>query len=450
VQWWCVAQDVAWTWSWRAYPGVWLFVGAIVLLYARLWRAAPVGEQAATATTGESPLAPEPFSRRARTLFAGTGIALLWIALDWPVGALGAGYLVSVHTVQFLLISLLASPLLLLGIPRWRIERWLRRRAVRRVAPILTHPLVTMAVFVVVMAFTHWSPVVDTLMASQAGTFGLDMLWLAAGLVFWWPVAVALPERAWLGEPFKIGYLVAITVLDTGLFAYLAFSELPLYATFELAPPIGLLTVREDQLLAGLIMKIGGGVIYWIVISMLFFRWFRRSETEDAESRATAARTASAGPAGALSLVALLMAGCADAPRTDETTSAGVRVAASVIAEPVTDEQAALYLRVENAGESTDTLDAVAIEGVRTISMHHTETVDGMMRMRPVDGGIEVPPGGSLRMRPGGTHVMLEGLARAWTAGDRVPITVRLRHTGALVDTARVVALADLEREFEG
>lgn len=447
MQWWCVAQDVAWTWSWRAYPGVWLFVGAIVLLYARLWRAAP-GEGRAAA--GNPSLASEPFSRRARMLFAGTGIALLWVALDWPVGALGAGYLVSVHTVQFLLISLLASPLLLLGIPRWRIERWMRRRAVRRVAPVLTHPLVTMAVFVVVMAFTHWSPVVDALMTSQAGTFGLDMLWLAAGLVFWWPVAVALPERAWLGEPFKIGYLVAITVLDTGLFAYLAFSELPLYATFELAPPIGPLTVREDQLLAGLIMKIGGGVIYWIVISMLFYRWFRRSETEDAESCGSTARAAGAGTAGAFSLVTLLMVGCADAPRTDVTVSAGVRVATAVIAEPVTDERAALYLRVKNVGEATDTLYAVVIEGVGAISMHHTETVDGMMRMLPVDGGIELAPGGSLRMRPGGTHVMLEGLERTLTAGDRVPITLQLRHAGALVDTARVVALADLEREFEG
>jgi putative membrane protein len=381
VQWWCVAQDVAWTWSWRAYPGVWLFVGAIVLVYARLWRAAPVGERAATAAAGQFPLAPEPFSRRARMLFAGMGIALLWIALDWPVGALGAGYLVSVHTVQFLLISLLASPLLLLGIPRWRIERWLRRGAVRRVAPVMTHPLVTMAVFVVVMAFTHWSPVVDALMTSQAGTFGLDMLWLVAGLVFWWPVAVALPERAWLGEPFKIGYLVAITVLDTGLFAYLAFSELPLYATFELAPPIGPLTVREDQLLAGLIMKIGGGVIYWIVISMLFFRWFRRSEREDAELPATDAGAAARRAAGALSLLALLMAGCGDSRAADETALNGVRVTLAVIAEPVTDERAALYLRLENAGETADTLDAIEIEGVGSISMHHTETVDGMMRM---------------------------------------------------------------------
>ena len=45
---------------------------------------------------------------------------LIWAALDWPIGALGAGYLASVHTLSYILLSLVAPPCLILGVPRRR------------------------------------------------------------------------------------------------------------------------------------------------------------------------------------------------------------------------------------------------------------------------------------------------------------------------------------------
>ena len=87
MNWWCAAQGVPWDWTWRAYPGVWLFIGIVAIAY---W----------TVGGGRSV---EP---RKRLLFW-IGLALLWASLDWPLGALGAGYLASIHMVQFLLMALL-------------------------------------------------------------------------------------------------------------------------------------------------------------------------------------------------------------------------------------------------------------------------------------------------------------------------------------------------------
>ena len=39
-------------------------------------------------------------------LWFGLGVAILWGATDWPMGALGAGYLASVHMAQYLLYTL--------------------------------------------------------------------------------------------------------------------------------------------------------------------------------------------------------------------------------------------------------------------------------------------------------------------------------------------------------
>ena len=52
-------------------------------------------------------------------------------------------------------------------------------------------------------------------------------------------------------------------------------AEPPLYPTYELAPPVGALSAGEDQRLAGLIMRIGGGTIQWTAAGVVFRFWYR-------------------------------------------------------------------------------------------------------------------------------------------------------------------------------
>jgi len=260
MQWWCAAQGVPWTWDWRPYPGVWLFIAVIGATFLFLDRRG----------------ATEPRAERRRSGFFWWGLAILWVALDWPVGALGAGYLASIHMAQFLLIALVAPPFLLLGLshllPRGA-SAWHGRATL-----VATHPVATLAAFTVVLSATHWPPLVDALMVDQVGSFVLDLAWLGAGLMFWWPVIAPVPERAWLGPPVRIGYLIAATLVNTGVFAFLTFSDLPVYAIYELAPPVGSLSARDDQRIAGLVMKMGGALVLWTAITILFFRWFAEGE----------------------------------------------------------------------------------------------------------------------------------------------------------------------------
>jgi hypothetical protein len=75
VSFWCSATGVAWTWQWRAYPGVWLF---IILMAFGMWAWNRAGGRAA----GRAP-------RPVHPAFVG-GLIVLWLSLDWPIGALGA------------------------------------------------------------------------------------------------------------------------------------------------------------------------------------------------------------------------------------------------------------------------------------------------------------------------------------------------------------------------
>ncbi len=254
MQWWCAAQGIPWSWSWRAYPGVWIFVALLGLAYWRFTRNTHVPPQR-------------------RTRFA-LGVATLWIALDWPVGALGAGYLASIHMVQFLLIALLAPPLLIAGLPTAALQRAASVRGVSRLRP-LSNPLIALLAFHAIIIATHWPGVVDGLMGSQLGSLGLDLSWLLGGMLFWWPVISPVPHRPRFPFGVRIGYLIVSTVLMTLPYVFLTFAQLPFYATYELAPPVGGLSAGEDQRIAGLVMRLGGGAILWTAIGVLFWQWYR-------------------------------------------------------------------------------------------------------------------------------------------------------------------------------
>ena len=268
MQWWCSAQGIAWTWTWRPYVGVWVMVLALALWY---WRSYT---RAAREWEGVHPRLGTP-----RVVASIAGIALLWLALDWPIGTLGAGYLASVHMVQFFLIAMIAPALLVWGWPSTRTG------ALRALVSALTHPVVAIIIFDAVVIATHSPPVVDSLMASQAGSFFLDMAWLLAGIVFWWPLIGGPFGRAPLRTPLNIAYIFASSLSHTGISMYLLLARFPVYSIYELAPPMSGITKLTDQELAGGLMLLGGAAIVLGAISVVFFKWQAEEEGEERESR---------------------------------------------------------------------------------------------------------------------------------------------------------------------
>ncbi len=208
------------------------------------------------------------------------GVLTVWIAADWPVGALGAGYLLSVHQAQFVLFTMVAPPLLLLGTSSnlWRLI--LEKERTRRVARWLTRPVVMLVTFNTLVVATHFPEVVDTWMPTQLGSFALDLAWIVAGFALWWPVINLVPEINGLSYPGRFGYLLASIILPAAPAAFLIFANYPLYELYELAPPVGQLTAGDDQLIGGLIMKVGSAVSVFTAATILFFKWHSSDEPQ--------------------------------------------------------------------------------------------------------------------------------------------------------------------------
>jgi putative membrane protein len=262
---WCSATGAAWTWQWRAYPGVWLF---IALLAFGMWAWNRAGARAAGRP-----------QRPVHPLFVG-GLVVLWLSLDWPIGALGAGYLASIHMLQFLLMALVAPPMLLMG-PSPDALALLERPGVgRAIIRKFVSPFQALVLFSVVVLATHLPTLVDAMMANQLGSMAIDLLWIGAGLAFWWPVIVSVPRQPRFTYPVKMGYLILgmmFSPIMFGLVGFLVNANTPLYGVFELAPPIPGTNARDDHVLAGVMMSVGGMVIAFVAISVIFFRWTKES-----------------------------------------------------------------------------------------------------------------------------------------------------------------------------
>jgi periplasmic copper chaperone A len=93
----------------------------------------------------------------------------------------------------------------------------------------------------------------------------------------------------------------------------------------------------------------------------------------------------------------------------------------------------AVYLTVVNSGSQGDRLLRVATTLARDAELHETREEKGVMRMVPSPEGFEVAAGGTLKLEPGGKHVMLvDPMVPTDSKGATIPLTVHFERAGAI------------------
>lgn len=268
MRWWCSQLFVPWTWTPRPYLGVWAIMAVVVVMRVRARRRRQSRRDL-----------PKPTRRQSVAFwFAVFGF---WLASDWPIGALGAGYLASVHMFQYVLYTFMVAPLLVLAAP----EAWTRERLIRwRLGGLVeyaAHPFRAAIFANAVLLATHAPWTVDQLRASQIGSFALDIVWLVGGLVAWYPVLAPIPEHRVKSPPLRSAYLFVAAGISSLIPAgFLTFANNPLYRSYEIAPRVGL-DPLDDQQLAGAIMKVGGLPVVWITMAVIWVRWANTERTDE-------------------------------------------------------------------------------------------------------------------------------------------------------------------------
>ena len=261
-------------WTFHAHPDVW---GLIAVLLA--------GYYAAIRVIGPSKVAPGQrvvTGRQVASFCAGA--AMLWIHSDWPIHDISEHYLYSVHMVQHTGFTLLAPPLLLLGMPTW-LWRWLLVEPDRlfRVVRRISRPLPAGILFNVMTVVTHWPFMVDFSLDHHWAHFFVHLFMFAIALNMWLCVTNRLPELPHPSYPVKMIYLFLMSIIPTIPASFLTFGDTVLYRFYARVPRPFHISALEDQQVAGALMKVYAGSILWGVIVLLFFKWYAKEQQPDRE-----------------------------------------------------------------------------------------------------------------------------------------------------------------------
>ena len=90
------------------------------------------------------------------------------------------------------------------------------------------------------------------------------------------------------------------------------------------------------------------------------------------------------------------------------------------------------FLRIRNPGATPERLLGASSERAGKVELHQLIEHDGVVGMRPLSDGLEIPAGGEVRLAPSGTHLMLFDLRAPLTPGERVPLSLRFEHAGTV------------------
>jgi len=217
------------------------------------------------------------------------GLAVIGIALTSPIEAY-EGQLFSVHMLQHMLLELVGAPLLLLGAPATLALRAASpsvRRALlaimhSRVVAVASFPLLAWVLFAAVNWGWHFSSLYDQALETPWLHDVQHVTFLTAALLFWWPVVGLDPARWRLPHPARLFYLFLAMPQNSFLGVALMGAPPSLYPHYlgnarDWGP-----TPAVDQNVGGMLMWVGGDVVFLLAMGLVVAAWVRAEDRRSA------------------------------------------------------------------------------------------------------------------------------------------------------------------------
>ena len=150
-----------------------------------------------------------------------------------------------------------------------------------------------------------------------------------------------------------------------------------------------------------------------------------------------------------LAFAALLIAAASPALAQGSGTSIAVEQPFAR-ATPAGAMTGAVYMTIDNKGQAADRLTGATSDVAAKLQIHEMAVVNGVMQMRQLADGLPIPAGGSVVLKPGSYHVMLIGLKKPLTAGEKIPLTLTFEKAGNISVTVPVQAMGAMQDDKSG
>jgi len=262
------------SWSFEPVPALGLVLA--LFLYWKGWR-------------NVRRLAPERFPEW-RLLSFLAGLIVIYIALASPLDAF-ASWLLGVHMVQHLLLTMVAPPLILQGAPFLPMLSGLPRGfassglgpflsapRLKKLGVLMVHPFLAGPLFMLSNVLWHIPAFYELALNSPAWHQIEHLCFLTTALLFWWPVVQPWPSRPALPRWVIIPYLLVVDLQNTILSGFFTFYGRVLYPTYASAPGITGLSAIDDQTFAGTIMWVPGSVAFLLPAAVIAIKYLSGSQ----------------------------------------------------------------------------------------------------------------------------------------------------------------------------
>ena len=205
-------------------------------------------------------------------------LAFMTAATVWPLHDIAEQRLYSGHMFQHLLLTLVVPPLFLLSCPSWLAELLVRSDGrTWHVIRFLAKPVLAWGIFNAWNLLSHWQVFVNTATTNGPFHFGAHVIFVLTALLMWVPVCGPWPELR-LSLPAQMVYLFAQSIIPTLPAAWLVNAGDPVYSSYDQPIRLWGLSAIDDQVAAGMIMKVLETVYLWAIIASMFFRWAARHQ----------------------------------------------------------------------------------------------------------------------------------------------------------------------------
>ena len=115
------------------------------------------------------------------------------------------------------------------------------------------------------------------------------------------------------------------------------------------------------------------------------------------------------------------------------------------------------FLTIENKGAAPDRLISGSGDIAGKVEIHEMAMNNGVMTMRPLDKGLVIEPGKTVKLAPGGYHLMLMDLKQPFKQGDKVPVTLEFEKAGKVALSldvqgvgARAPSVGEMKHDHSG
>lgn len=255
-------------------PSLALVIVPTVVYSVALWRLRRIGRSVP--------------SRWPAAFYLGMGTAL--VALAGPLDTYN-DELLTMHMAQHLVLIQITAPLVLLGRPLHVLLRavpphraglltrlLLRPTWSRRILTVLTAPLVATALASLALVVWHVPALYERAVLSQPVHDLQHLSFFGTALLFWWPIIDPIPRHHRVNGLWASLMVFINAVVSTVVGAILTLADDVLYTPYRFAAMPWGFTPLVDQQVAGLLMWIGGGTLYVVIILVLLARWLLHEE----------------------------------------------------------------------------------------------------------------------------------------------------------------------------